>query len=784
MDKRIRLPKENRKSRFGLAAVSVAVLSLTLLVPPAQADPVADQALSATLQNAASSGFLKEFHGQDQVFDGTRTVEIDAAGKGRLKANQQGTILVRFYSDNATNQVLLAGGSGTSANSYGAILANGVGTSNRVRVDFPAGMQANLDGPAVTGAWHTFAYSVDATPGGTTARTVTSIDGSTTTQFPNFASWFSTNPQINALDYLTIGGAPGVLANSSNNGLFNGKIAFVAFVPTKYSQAQLSSITSGMWDGTQVFYRGDATTSKFFRIPFLLNTSAGTLIAGTDVNRATTGDSADNIDAALRRKANASSQAPAAGWDPATVPSALHMKDYADEPGYKQSSASVIDGAIVQDTLNTQRIFTLTDAFPWNGGVFEKLNVLADGGVQGGRARSMAYGDGFATIAGKKYLLLSSQNIKGSADGLTNNINNNTDRSKFDYVADVNGPKDSSGRISVYNLQGTPRPYSSTATHVSDSNLALGTLTNYSLDAEFALFNSGTPLIVQQKSTSGGGLQVPLKIFYEASPLQMYNTSYILQTHSDDDGQSWVSDQLISGMVKRENSRWYLLGPGRSIQIQKGAFAGRLVVPVYYQGGTSTEVIFSDDNGKTWSHGEPLPTSLASHESSVVELPDGSLQIYVRNTSSSGGKVLTSASGNGGASWRAVGSAFGDNSAGINSQISTVTLQAPVVSPTTGTAQPAFLMTTAMSSARTNGVANIGLVHEDGNYAGGAKKYRIEWIKQYQLTGANEKFAYSSMAQLNNGKVGILYEAAPTGSWSDGLQAMYYRELEISDLLN
>jgi len=784
MDKRIRLPRGNSKFRFGLAAVSVAVLSLTLLVPSAQADPSADQALSGALQGAASGGFLKEFHGQDQVFDGTRTVEIDALGKGRLKANRQGTILVRFYTASATNQVLLAGGSGTAANTYGAILANGVGTSNRVRLDFPAGMQANLNGPAVTGAWHTFAYSVDATPGGTAARTVTSINGSTTTQFPNFASWFSTTPQINALDYLTIGGAPGALANSSNNALFNGRIAFVAFVPTKYSQAQLSSITSGMWDGTRVFYRGDATTSAFFRIPFLLNTSAGTLLAGTDVNRATTGDSADNIDAAIRRKANASSQSPAAGWDPATVPSALHMKDYADEPGYRQTSASVIDGAIVQDTLNTQRIFTLIDAFPWNGGVFEKLNVLADGGVQGGRARSMAFGDGFATVGDKKYLLLSSQNIKGSADGLNNNINNNTDRSKFDHIADVNGPRDASGRISVYTLQGTPRPYSSTSTPVSDSNLTLGALTDYSLDSEFALYSGGSPLTVQQKSAAGGGPQVPLKVLYEASPLQMFNTSYILQTYSDDDGQSWVSDQLISGMVKRENSRWYLLGPGRSIQIQKGAHAGRLVVPVYYQGGTSTEVIFSDDNGKTWSHGEPLPTSLASHESSVIELPDGSLQIYVRNTASSGGRVLTSTSGDGGATWRAVTSALGDNAAGLNSQVSTTTLQAAVVSPTAGTLQPAFLMTTAMSSARTNGVAHVGLIHDDGSYLDGAKRYRIEWIKHYELTGASEKFAYSSMAQLSNGKVGILYEAAPTGSWSDGLQSMYYRELEITDLLS
>lgn len=74
-----------------------------------------------------------------------------------------------------------------------------------------------------------------------------------------------------------------------------------------------------------------------------------------------------------------------------------------------------------------------------------------------------------------------------------------------------------------------------------------------------------------------------MKIFYEDSELQMYNTSYIMQFYSDDGGASWHTDKIISGMVKRESSRYYILGPGRGLQIQNGAYAGRLIVPVYYQ---------------------------------------------------------------------------------------------------------------------------------------------------------------------------------------------------------
>lgn len=162
-----------------MAAIAAVGMAATVLAAtPAHADPAADQALAQALQDATATGFRYEFYGQDQVFNGTRTVAVDATGKSRLQASQQGTLIVRFYTTSATDQVVIAGGSGTAAGSYGAILANGVAGVNKLRVHFPAGMSANLNGPAMTGAWHTAVYSVNATPGGTTARTVTSVEAS------------------------------------------------------------------------------------------------------------------------------------------------------------------------------------------------------------------------------------------------------------------------------------------------------------------------------------------------------------------------------------------------------------------------------------------------------------------------------------------------------------------------------------------------------------------------------------------------------------------------------
>ncbi len=78
----------------------------------------------------------------------------------------------------------------------------------------------------------------------------------------------------------------------------------------------------------RVFYNGDETGSKFFRIPFLLATENNTLIAGTDVNFGSTGDSAENIDCAIRVKTSASTKSAYEGWSDAQIPSALHMQDY------------------------------------------------------------------------------------------------------------------------------------------------------------------------------------------------------------------------------------------------------------------------------------------------------------------------------------------------------------------------------------------------------------------------------------------------------------------------
>lgn len=941
------------------------------VVPAAKATAGSGVSLDDVLSDAAQNGFCYLFSGDDQIFDGNRIISGSEQDIARLKASTAGTLIVRYQTTGTGNQVLFAAGKDAAVGNYGALLANR--PSNYQRVDFPGGMVANLLGTSLNETWHTFVFSVDATDlTQTTGKTVMSFDGSTSTQFPNYASWFNYNTNVNDIQLLNIGGGPSSLANSNNNTNFVGRIACVAFLPETVTQSEASVLSSAEWadpiysannltisssddavgldsdllasltslteisvvvkyqntntgvgsflsvsdptavnnhfhvyqsgniagfeyrkndapkysatctvyDGelntiafkaeegvgyklfangiagtavtktgddyqflsdmtgltsafigklnrsndsnsypftgtihsieiystalsddlliaktmatyrvpNHVFYNGDETGSTFFRIPFLCATSNGTLIAGSDANSGSTGDSAENIDAAVRIKPNAVDHDAMDGWYDAVVPDALHMKDYADEYGYKQKSASFIDGVILEDTVYTDRVLLLIDAFPWNGGGFQSLNVDAYGQAHGGTARAVAYGDGFCTINGHKYLLLSSENTKSG------NINMNTDRSKFNYAADIYGTLNSDGYYNVYHLNGTPQAYSSTGTQVDDSNLSLGAISEYSLNTNYELYKNGEALTVTQKTsdTTATPVSVPMKVFYEDSELQLYNTSYIMQVYSDDGGLTWQTDKILTGMVKREEARYYIVGPGRGLQIKQGPNAGRLIVPIYYQLATSsggltsnaqTEVIYSDDGGVTWQHGQPIPSTLG-HESVIVELPDGQLQIFIRNTASSGGKCLTAKSLDGGVTWTQGVSTFGDTSTGTNSQLSAISLSYSVVSADDGHSYPAVLLSMAYERSRTDGRIYVGLIKPDGTYDDGTIKYRIDWEYKYQVTETSELFAYSCLAELADGTIGMIYEASPTNSWADGLQQMYYSEYDIATLIS
>jgi len=112
----------------------------------------------------------------------------------------------------------------------------------------------------------------------------------------------------------------------------------------------------------------------------------------------------------------------------------------------------------------------------------------------------------------------------------------------------------------------------------------------------------------------------------------------VFMTHSADEGKNWTQPREITDKVKKPTWGWYATGPGHGIQLQRGEYKGRLVIPCdcgdskgwgdWEKKGHSL-VIYSDDHGKSWTRGNITENSM--NECEVVELADGSLLLSMRN---------------------------------------------------------------------------------------------------------------------------------------------------------
>ena len=97
---------------------------------------------------------------------------------------------------------------------------------------------------------------------------------------------------------------------------------------------------------------------------------------------------------------------------------------------------------------------------------------------------------------------------------------------------------------------------------------------------------------------------------------------------SDDDGLTWSKAIEITASVKRPEWTWYATGPGVGIQTQ----GGRLVIPANHadrSGVHRSHLFYSDDGGRSWALG--AIATPGTNESQVVELADGRLMHNMRN---------------------------------------------------------------------------------------------------------------------------------------------------------
>jgi len=135
------------------------------------------------------------------------------------------------------------------------------------------------------------------------------------------------------------------------------------------------------------------------------------------------------------------------------------------------------------------------------------------------------------------------------------------------------------------------------------------------------------------------------------------DTRRVWVSRSDDNGVTWSKPVEITNTVKRTEWRWYATGPGVGIQLQKGPWKGRLVIPCDHSiaaspdnpTGYNSHVIISDDHGRTWKIGGVIRPQV--NECQVVELADSAVIINMRNYDRSKTTRAIATSKDGGITW-------------------------------------------------------------------------------------------------------------------------------------
>lgn len=376
--------------------------------------------LNGTLKNielfdsAISEEQILQYHengGEEEVFSyknayyknisDTKYENTSVNDVNNLKSLESGSITVRYRANAVTNQLmtLFSLSDSTDENKYFTFYVNP--SSNSIGVEVKGGMESTANGNFVLNnnhlteksvsikdtKWHTL--TVVKTDSTNNNRYTFYIDGKMVNYYSNKKGFLN---NVTSANTISIGQVK--RGNNASTMPFEGAIDYVKVIEGVLTESEIKSLhqetantTTTELDLTNaykttpypIFYSGyDGSTA--YRIPSLLTTKDGTLIAAIDKRNQHSGDWG-NIDTMIRRK-----EAGDKDFRDGKV-----ILDLADNDSGSANSAFLIDPSMVQDE-ETGRIYLLVDMYPESSGL-ANTNILETG-------------TGYKKVDGKDYQLL------------------------------------------------------------------------------------------------------------------------------------------------------------------------------------------------------------------------------------------------------------------------------------------------------------------------------------------------------------------------------------------
>ena len=227
------------------------------------------------------------------------------------------------------------------------------------------------------------------------------------------------------------------------------------------------------------------------------------------------------------------------------------------------------------------------------------------------------------------------------------------------------------------------------------------------------------------------------------------DTRRIFHLASSDHGNSWTTPKEITEDVKLPNWTWYATGPVHGIQLENKANKGRLIIPCdHIEAETKkyySHIIYSDDHGQSWKLGGATPQDQVN-ECTVVELPNGELLLNMRNYARKESQTRQVAlSKDGGITWQYQR---------FDLQLPEPRCQAAMLRVDKKGKNLLLFTNPADGKSRKNMTLSIS---EDNGQT---------WPQKIPIFKAHA--AYSDLAEMDNGKIILFYEAGHEGAY-DGI---------------